>query len=160
MAGAHGHLPVRGRRLRASARPALPAPGSLARLRVGSFGRAYALAAAVVGVLILYLVQSAHVTQTSYELDRLQAQQADLLAERDQLRYQEASLRAPARVEQEAQQADMRRAAPVRYLPYQEVALDTHASVEPGPAEAPLWEQAVAALAGIFDTGQGAADER
>jgi hypothetical protein len=32
--------------------------------------------------------------------------------------------------------------------------------VEPGPAEAPLWEQAVAALAGIFDTGQGAADER
>lgn len=127
----------------------------LARLRLDTFGRLYAAGAVVLVTLILYLVQAAHVTQTSYEIERLRAQQADLLSERDQLRYREASMRAPARVEQEAQQAGMQRVAPSRFVAYRPAAVD----LPPKPRAQPVEESGGrAAVAGILRTLGGNQD--
>ena len=53
---------------------------------------------------LLYLVQAAGATQASYEIGRLQAQQSDLVAEQDHLKYESASLKSPAQIESEAAQ--------------------------------------------------------
>jgi hypothetical protein len=117
------------------------------KLRLGAFARLYAAAGAVLLLLILYVSLAAHVTQTSYEITRLQAQQADLLARQEQLRYTEASLQAPGQVEHDAAVAGLRRGTAAKYVQYQPVAVDL--TSQPGdapPDRTPLWQQALAAL--------------
>jgi cell division protein FtsL len=143
---AHSEPAVRRRRSQRQAHRELDARGLLARLRFGAFGRIYVAAGLLLIGVTLYLLQATHVTQASYEIQRLRAQQADLVAERDQLGYREASLKAPARVEQEAQQAGMQRAAPSRYVPY----LASTVDLRPRPASPPAddglaWRGAAAA---------------
>jgi len=123
--------------------------GSVAadRLQLNAFGHAYLwFGAALIGVLF-YLALAAQVTQSSYDITRLQEQQRQLVAEQDQLRYQEVTLHAPAQVQQHASQSGMQRAAPTVYVPAQQVAIDLQAPAGASATDAtPLWERYMAAL--------------
>jgi Tfp pilus assembly protein PilN len=102
----------------------------------------------LLGAILIYLVLAAQVTQASYDITHLQDQQRQLLAEQDQLRYQEVTLHAPAQVEQQAAQGGMQRVPPANYVPSLPVAIDLEAPVGAQPTDlTPLWERAVAALA-------------
>lgn len=150
--------PQAGRRRR-RAQLRLPQPPRLelpARFRFTTFGRVYLLLAAVVGASLLYLVQAAGATQASYEIGRQQDQQQSLLAEQQNLKFQEASLKSPAQIEAEAAQASLTRPQPYRYVQYHDsgVALDT--PPPPAPDQSPLWERALAALGRGVTGGQDA----
>ena len=136
---------------------------ALERLRRSSFGRVYAVAAVVLAMAICYLVVAAQATSTSYEMNRLRLQQAELRAEQDQLRYQGVQLHTPARVAQAAGQAGLSPAAtPTKYLGYQPVAIDLGASTGLPAADAtPLWQRAVAGvLSGIGASREVQASDR
>jgi hypothetical protein len=123
--------------------------GSVAaeRLRLNAYGHAYLGLGAVLICLLFYLALAAQVTQSSYDITRLQDQQRQLIAEQDQLRYQEVTLHAPAQVQQQAAQSGMERAAPVKYVAGQLVAIDLTAPAgAPGTDETPLWERYLAAI--------------
>lgn len=118
------------------------------RLRLNSFGHAYLAMGLVLGAILIYLALAAEVTQASYQIAQLQDQQRQLLAEQDQLRYQEVTLHAPAQVEQQAAQSGMQRVPPANYVSEAPVAIDLQAPVGAPPTDStPLWERAVAALA-------------
>lgn len=109
--------------------------------------RLYAAAAALLVVVLLYLIQSAQVTAQSYRIEQLQGQQQGLAAEQAQLRYEEASLQAPSRVQAEASRTGMQRAAPTAYVPFRAVAVNLLSPVDAPPAnEQPLWTRIVAAF--------------
>jgi len=117
------------------------------RLRLNAFGHAYMLVGAVVAAILVYLVLAAQVTQSSYEIAQLQDQQRQLIAEQDQLRYQEATLHAPAQVAQQAAQGGMQRVPPSTYLSLPPVAIDLTAPIGAPPTDStPLWAQALAAF--------------
>jgi len=117
------------------------------RLRLNLFGHAYMGFGAVVIALLFYLAIAAQITQASYDITRLQDQHRQLIAEQDQLRYQEVTLHAPAQVQQQATQSGMQRVAPSTYVAGQEVAVDLSAPVGASPADTtPLWLRAVAAV--------------
>lgn len=103
-----------------------------------------AVGAAVI-VLLFYLALAAQITQGSYDISRLQDQQRQLIAEQDQLRYQEVTLHAPAQVQQQAAQSGMQRIVPSNYVQGNEVAIDLTAPIGDAPADTtPLWLRAVA----------------
>jgi cell division protein FtsL len=107
----------------------------------------YVAGAAVLALLVLYLLQAAQVTAAGYRIERLQAQQQDLLAEQAQLRYEEASLQAPARVQAEASRTGLQRIAPAGYVPYRSVALDVSGGATSEPAQAaPFWARLLAEI--------------
>ena len=84
---------------------------------------------------------------SSYDIARLQDQQRQLIAEQDQLRYQEVTLHAPAQVQQQALASGMLRVVPAKYVPGQIVAIDLQAPVGASANDTtPLWERAVAAV--------------
>lgn len=117
------------------------------RLRLNAFGHAYMLVGAVLAVILVYLVLAAQVTQSSYQISQLQDQQRQLVAEQDQLRYQEATLHAPAQVAQQAAQSGMQRIAPSSYVNQPQVAIDLTAPIGAPPTDStPLWEQMVASF--------------
>jgi cell division protein FtsL len=118
------------------------------RLRLNSFGHAYLAVGLVLGAILIYLAMAAQVTQASYDITHLQDQQRQLLAEQDQLRYQEVTLHAPAQVESQAAKVGMQRVPPASYVSSAPVAIDLAAPVGAPPTDStPLWERAVAALA-------------
>ena len=86
------------------------------RLRLNLFGHAYVAVGAIVIVVLFYLAIAAQITQYSYDITRLQDQQRQLVAEQDQLRYQEVTLHAPAQVQQQAAQSGMQRVVPSSYV--------------------------------------------
>jgi hypothetical protein len=105
------------------------------------------LAGAGIVAVLIYLALAAQVTQSSYQISQLQDQQRQLVAEQDQLRYQEATLHAPAQVAQQAAQAGMQRLAPSTYVNEPAVAIDLTAPIgAPPTGSTPLWLQAVAAF--------------
>lgn len=111
--------------------------------------KVYAAGAAVLVLVILYVAQSAQVTAASYRIEQLQSQQQDLLAERAQLRYEEASLQAPARVQVDAARSGLQRVSPAGYLPYRRSGADLARALDESPAEpAPGWQRMLAALWG------------
>lgn len=117
------------------------------RLRVNLFGHAYLGVGAVLVGLLFYLAIAAQITQASYDISRLQDQQRQLIAEQDQLRYQEVTMHAPAQVQQQAAQSGMQRVVPSSYVQGQQVAVDLTSPVGGSPTDAtPLWQRAVAAL--------------
>ena len=118
------------------------------RLRLNTYGHAYVGLIVVLVSVLFYLAMAAQVTQASYDLTRLQDQQRQLIAEQDQLRYQEATLQAPAQVEQQAAQSGMQRTAPANFVAAPPVAIDLQAPIGASPTDStPLWERALAALA-------------
>ncbi len=146
-------------RRRRRARIGLPQPPRLelaAGFRLGSFGRLYLSVAAVVAVVILYLFQAAGMTQASYEIGRLNNQRHDLIAEQDHLRYQEASLRSPARIESEAVQASLSRPAPYKYVDFRNANVSLDRPAPTAPDVSPLWQRAVASLGRRLTAGQDA----
>jgi hypothetical protein len=117
------------------------------RLRLNAFGHAYLAVGAVLACVLCYLVLAAQVTQMSYDIAHLQDQQRQLIADQDQLRYQEATLNAPAQVQQQATTSGMQRAAPTSYVSGQPVAIDLGAPDGAPPSDqTPLWERAIAAV--------------
>jgi hypothetical protein len=117
------------------------------RLRLNAFGHAYMLVGAVLAAVLVYLFLAAQVTMSSYQISQLQDQQRQLIAEQDQLRYQEATLHAPAQVAQQAAQSGMQRVPPGSYVATPAVAIDLTAPIGAPPTDStPLWEQAVAAF--------------
>jgi outer membrane murein-binding lipoprotein Lpp len=117
------------------------------RLRLNAFGHAYMLVGVIVAGVLLYLGLAAQVTQASYDISRLQDQQRQLISEQDQLRYQEATLHAPAQVAAQAAQSGMQRVPLSNYVPEPAVAIDLAAPIGAPPTDStPLWEQMVAAI--------------
>jgi hypothetical protein len=117
------------------------------RLRFSTFGHAYLGLGAILIAVLFYLGLAAQITQSSYDITRLQDQQRQLLAEQDQLRYQEVTLHAPAQVQQQAAQSGMQRVVPSGYVAGQPVAIDLTAPVGDSANDTtPLWERAVAAV--------------
>jgi hypothetical protein len=144
--GAAPHVTAPPRRRRRT-RPWVQVVGSAAaeRLRLNLFGHAYVVVLAGVIVLLFYLAIAAQITQASYDIARLQDQQRQLIAEQDQLRYQEATAHAPAQVQKHAAESGMTRVLPSRYVAGQQVAIDLTAPVGASPADTtPLWMQAMA----------------
>ena len=117
------------------------------RLHLSSFGHAYLGLGAVLIAVLFYLGFAAQITQSSYDMARLQDQQRQLIAEQDQLRYEEVTLHAPAQVQQQAAKSGMQRVLPSGYVNGQPVAIDL---TDPVGASAndttPLWARAVAAM--------------
>jgi uncharacterized protein YfaA (DUF2138 family) len=121
------------------------------QLRASPHLRLYLGVATLVTVLVAYVVVGSQVTQTSYELARLQNQQAALQAEQGQLRYAEANLRTPAQVQHDAQSAGLQQVPPTKYVGFQPVAIDLQAPTGAGPVDdQPLWQRAVAGLLGAM----------
>ncbi len=117
------------------------------KLRLNAFGHAYLGVGAVLIAVLFYLALAAQITQASYDITRLQDQQRQLLAEQDQLRYQEVTQHAPAQVQQQASQSGMQRVVPATYVPGQAVAIDLTAPAGATAADtSPLWMRAVAAV--------------
>lgn len=116
------------------------------RLRLNAFGHAYLIVGAGLAALLLYLGLAAQVMQNSYQISQLQDQQRQLIADQDQLRYQEATLHAPAQVAQQAVKSGMQRVPPT-YVTQAAVAIDLAAPIGAPPTDStPIWEEAVAAL--------------
>ncbi|MEA2655402.1 MAG: hypothetical protein QOI23_767 [Chloroflexota bacterium] len=140
------HVPAR-RRRRTRGFVQVASSAAAERLHLNAFGHAYlGLGAVVIGVLF-YLALAAQITQSSYEIARLQSQQSQLLAEQDQLRYQEVTQHAPAQVEQSAAQSGMQLKTPNKYLVSQPVAIDLQAPIGAAPSDStPLWQRMVAAV--------------
>jgi hypothetical protein len=117
------------------------------KLRLNAFGHAYVGVGAVLIAVLFYLAIAAQITQASYDITRLQEQQRQLIAEQDQLRYQEVTQHAPAQVQQQAAQSGMQRVIPATYVGGQAVAIDLTAPVGASAADTtPLWMRAVAAV--------------
>jgi hypothetical protein len=145
-AAPHAPVTVRRRRTRGFVQVA----GTVAseRLRINTFGHAYLGVGLVLAGILFYLVLAAQVTQASYDITRLADQQRALIAEQDQLRYQEATLQAPAQVDQQAAQNGMQRTTPATYVAGAPVAIDIAAPIGAPPTDStPLWERMVAAVA-------------
>ena len=106
----------------------------------------YAAGLVVLTLLVLYLLQAAQVTAAGYRIERLQSQQTDLLAEQAQLRYEEASLQAPSRVQSEAASTGMQRVAPVGYVQYRGIALDLSTQADATVGSPPIWAKLLAGL--------------
>jgi len=98
------------------------------------FGHAYVGVGAVVIALLFYLALAAQITQASYDMSRLQDQQRQLIAEQDQLRYQEVTMHAPAMVQQQAAQSGMQRVVPSSYVAGSAVAIDLTTPLGASPA--------------------------
>ena len=140
------HAPARRRR---RTRGFVQVAGSVAadRLHLNAFGHAYLGLGAVLICVLFYLALAAQITQASYDITKLQDQQRLLLAEQDQLRYQEVTLHAPAQVQQQAAQSGMQRAAPSTYVVGQPVAINLAAPVgAPANESTPLWQRMMAAV--------------
>jgi cell division protein FtsL len=107
--------------------------------------RIYAAGAALLVLVLLYLIQAAQVTAQSYRIEELQSQQQSLAAEQSQLRYEEASLQAPSRVQADASRTGMRRVTPTAFVPFKAVAVNLLAPVDapPRPGQ-PLWSRLLA----------------
>ncbi len=141
------HAPAPRRRRRTRGFVQVASATAVERLRLNSFGHAYIGAGAVLIAVLFYLGLAAQITQASYDITRLQDQQRQLIAEQDQLRYQEVTLHAPAQVQQQAAQSGMQRVVPSGYVTGQPVAIDLTRPVGPSAGEStPLWERAVAAV--------------
>ena len=141
------HAPVRVRQRRARGFVQVASIAASERLRISTFGHAYVgLGLVLVGILF-YLALAAQVTQASYDITHLQDQQRQLIAEQDQLRYQEVTLHAPAQVQQQAAQSGMQRLVPSNFVVGPPVAIDLTAPLGGSPADTtPLWMRAVATV--------------
>jgi hypothetical protein len=140
------HVPAR-RRRRTRGFVQVASTVAADRLHLNAFGHAYLGLGAVLVCVLFYLAIAAQITQSSYDITRLQDQQRQLLAEQDQLRYQEVTLHAPAQVQQQAAQSGMQRAAPSTYVAGQPVAIDLQAPVgAPASDSTPLWQRMMAGV--------------
>jgi hypothetical protein len=141
------HAPAPRRRRRTRGFVQVASSTAAERLHLSSFGHAYLGLGAVLIAVLFYLGLAAQITQSSYDIARLQSQQSQLIAEQDQLRYQEVTLHAPAQVQQQAAQSGMQRNVPTGYVAGQPVAIDLTAPVGATAGDAtPLWARAVAAV--------------
>jgi hypothetical protein len=149
------HAPAR-RRRRTRGFVQVASSAAADRLKLNSYGHAYMVFGAALIGLLFYLALAAQVTQSSYDITRLQDQQRQLIAEQDQLRYQEVTLHAPAQVQQQAARSGMQRVAPAGYVAAQPIALDLQAAAgASGSDSTPLWEKY---LAGLFNRVGGTRD--
>ena len=140
------HVPAR-RRRRTRGFVQVASTTAVERLHLNAFGHAYLGLGAVLICLLFYLGLAAQITQASYDIGRLQDQQRQLLAEQDQLRYQEVTLHAPAQVQQSAAQSGMSRHTPTKYLSTTAVAINLQAPIGAPPTDStPLWQRMVAAV--------------
>ncbi|MDQ6878627.1 MAG: hypothetical protein M3082_13255 [Candidatus Dormibacteraeota bacterium] len=140
------HVPAR-RRRRTRGFVQVASHAASDRLHLNAFGHAYLGLGALLICLLFYLALAAQITQASYEIGRLQDRQRQLLAEQDQLRYQEVTQHAPAQVQQAAVQSGLERTAPARFVTSQPVAIDLQAPIGAPPTDStPLWQRMMAAV--------------
>ncbi len=140
------HVPAR-RRRRTRGFVQVASKATAERLRLNAFGHAYLGLGAVLIFVLFYLALAAQITASSYDIARLQDQQRQLLAEQDQLRYQEVTQHAPASVQQSALHSGMIRTTPTRFVNTQAVAINLSAPIGAMPTDAsPLWQRMMAAI--------------
>ncbi|HUZ90156.1 MAG TPA: hypothetical protein VMU49_10075 [Candidatus Acidoferrales bacterium] len=155
-------VPSSVQRRRRSTRPSLAdLTGAIAarRARLSSFARAYLAVGVLLAVLIAYLVVSAQVTKSAYQLSMLRQQNQQLLSQEAQLQYQEAALHTPARVAQEAAQSSLVQTAPAQFVAGPPLAVNLAAPIGPSRARPGLlWQKALAAIFSITGHDALAAD--
>ena len=140
------HVPAR-RRRRTRGFVQVASSTAVDRLHLNAFGHAYLGLGAVLICVLFYLALAAQITSSSYDIARLQDQQRQLLAEQDQLRYQEATAHAPASVQQSAFKSGMERTTPTRFVNSQAVAINLSAPIGAAPTDSsPLWQRMMAAV--------------
>ena len=140
------HAPAR-RRRRTRGFVQVASARAAERLHLNAFGHAYLGLGAVIICVLFYLALAAQITQSSYEIARLQDQQRQLLADQDQLRYQEVTQHAPAQVHQSAAKSGMTRTPPAKFITNQLVAIDLQAPIGAPPTDTtPLWQRMVLAV--------------
>src|ERR1700682_1443662 len=145
--GGAQHAPAPRRRRRTRGFMQVASSTAAEKLHLSSFGHAYLGFGAVLIAVLFYLALAAQITIASYDMARLQGPPRQLIAEQDQLRYQEVTLHAPAQVQQQAAQSGMRRVVPSGYVAGQAVAIDLTAPVgAPASDSTPLWARAMAAV--------------
>jgi cell division protein FtsL len=119
------------------------------RLGISSFARISLAAAALLLLVLVYLTVNAQETQTSYELNQLRQENAQLQAEQDQLRYQKARLETPALVDQAAASRGMTQADPSTYVQGKPVQVDLSRPIgPPRPSDEPRWQRILDLLFG------------
>jgi len=119
------------------------------RFGLASLGRVYAGTAALLVLVVAYLLVGTQATQTSYQLDRLRDQNTQLTAEQADLRAQDARIHTQAGVAQSAAAAGLQRGNSLQYIGSQPVALNLDAPIGPDRQEdTPLWQRALAAIVG------------
>lgn len=117
--------------------------------RLGALGRIYVLGAVVLALTVGYLAVSATATQTSYELGQLQDQNHRLIADQDQLRYREATLHTPSRVDDAAHRQGLARPRAYTYVHGERATIDLNAPIGQGrPDDRPLWQQILGGVTG------------
>jgi hypothetical protein len=137
--------PRRRRRTRGFGFVQVASTAAAEKLQLNGFGHAYLGVGALLIAVLFYLAIAAQITQASYDISRLQDQQRQLIAEQDQLRYQQVTQHAPAQVQQSAISSGMQRVVPQTYVPGQQVAIDLTAPIGASASDStPLWMQAVA----------------
>ncbi len=140
------HVPAR-RRRRTRGFVQLASSATVERLHLNAFGHAYLGLGAVLICVLFYLALAAQITQSSYDIARLQDQQRQLLAEQDQLQYQEVTQHAPASVQRSAVQSGMARTTPNKFVNSHAVAINLAAPIGAPPTDStPLWQRMVAAV--------------
>lgn len=140
------HAPVR-RRRRTRGFVQVASSTAAERLHLNAFGHAYLGLGAVLIAVLFYLALAAQITASSYDIARLQDQQRQLLAEQDQLRYQEVTQHAPAEVQQSAERSGMQRTNPHKFVSSQLVTIDLQAPIGAPPTDStPLWQRMIAAV--------------
>ncbi len=140
------HVPAR-RRRRTRGFVQVASKVTVERLHLNAFGHTYIGLGAVLICVLFYLALAAQITASSYDIARLQDQQRQLLAEQDQLRYQEVTQHAPASVQQSAVHSGMVRTTPTRFVNTQLVAINLSAPIGAAPTDSsPLWQRMMAAI--------------
>ena len=140
------HVPAR-RRRRTRGFVQVASATTVERLHLNAFGQAYLGLGAVVICGLFYLAIAAQITASSYQIASLQDQQRQLLAQQDQLRYQEVTQHAPASVQQSAAHSGMKLTTPTRYVNTAAVAINLSAPIGVAPTDStPLWQRMMAAI--------------
>ncbi len=125
-------------------------------LGISSFASISLAAAGLLLLVLVYLTVNAQETQTSYELNQLRQENAQLQAEQDQLRYQRARLETPALVDQAAAARGMTQADPSTYVEARPVQVDLSAPIgPPPPSDEPRWQRVLDLLLGGTGNARG-----
>jgi cell division protein FtsL len=157
------HRPAGGRRRHPARRRSWLALAGLARTRaterlgISSFARISLAAAALLLLAFICLLVNAQETQSSYELNQLRQENAQLQAEQDQLRYQKARLETPALVDQAAASRGMTQTDPSTYVSGSPTQVDLSAPIgPPPPSNEPRWRRLLDLLLGGSSDRRGA----
>jgi cell division protein FtsL len=136
-------------RLRRTVPPVLvqmAADAAAVRRRLSARVRIYLVGVVVLVMAVLNLLLAGQATEVSYQLGQMRQDQSQLVAEKGQLSFEQASQRTPAEVAKEAQQQHMAQPSPDGYLVPQPLGFSLWAPIGVSPEAGSPWQFAIAIL--------------